>query len=211
EVVDAGPFLAVADGEAVALYPHVAAAGDPGPAVPGVGGERCDEAGTGSAERVVGRGDAVRGGLGRVRRPGTVVDRAVVGDGDGHRVLVGVRGRRAVAGLLVRVDAPARETEVPVRAGHRPRGAGVAGLVDLFQPGVDVVGVGRVDGEELVVPGLDARLVPGAGQRRAGVLQLDVVGHQGPRASLYCPADSAAFSASSPSSSPAAAKARGPG
>src|SRR5262249_50650709 len=108
---------------------------------------------------VVERGPVGRvpGRVGRaVQRP--AVDATVVaGDdvrlavlpADRPRVLVRVGALVAVAGLLGRVDAPAREAEVPVRAGYRPRRAGVGGLENLFQAGVHVLRVGRVDLQEL--------------------------------------------------------------
>ena len=77
--------------------------------------------------------------------------------GEGHRVLIGV-GRHRTA---VRVGLPAREGEVPVRADRHPARPAVGRLEGFLETYIDVVGILRVDGEELVVPGLDAGLVTG--------------------------------------------------
>ena len=136
----------------------------------------------------------------RVDRPvgRAAVDTAVVADvdvglaADGaerDRVLVGVRRERA-ADVAVRrrqrVRPPAGEVEVPVRAGRRPRCAGVLRLVDLLEARVDVIGVRWVDREELVVPGLHAGPVALAAdrllERRARVRELRRLGDLAPRA-----------------------------
>src|SRR3982751_2420110 len=96
-------------------------------------------------------------------------------------MLAGGRGERAArapsrVGVLLCVGAPAREVEVPVRADGRPARAAVLRLVDLLEPREDVVRVLRIDEQELVVPGLDARPVALAAdrllERRAGVREL---------------------------------------
>src|SRR5213076_411283 len=99
------------------------------------------------------------------------VDAAVVADveprlalvgADRDRVLIGVRRGRAPTRPVRRIERvrpPAREVEVPVRADGRPVRAAVLRLVDLLETREDVVRVGRVDGQELVVPGLDSGAV----------------------------------------------------
>src|SRR5206468_12579845 len=78
----------------------------------------------------------------------------------------------------------AAETEVPVRRGGVPARPAVLGLVDLLQSEVEVVAVVRVDGEELVVPGLDAGAIaladPADLLRGAAGLQLLRGGDLGP-------------------------------
>ena len=105
-------------------------------------------------------GPAAAGGV-DARRPRE--DTAVVADPDGavgdrRGVLVGVRGVRASAEVCGR-QVEALQREVPVRRGGDPRLAGVRALVDLFETDVEMIRAGRIDDEELVVPGLDARLV----------------------------------------------------
>ena len=107
-------------------------------------------------EPVVQRGEARRAG---VHVP--AVNAAVVADvhlpvPERDRVLVGMRGRRAV------VDAcrGAGQPEVPVRAGRLPGRAAAEALEHFLESEEDVIRVRRIDGEELVVPGLDAGVVP---------------------------------------------------
>src|SRR5204863_1967058 len=79
-------------------------------------------------------------------------------------------------------DGPAGEFEIPVRSGRLPRRARVVRLVDLFETDVDVRRVIGVDGDDLVVPGLDAGPVaPIQLQRRTGGRQLLGVGNLVPR------------------------------
>src|SRR5438067_6690743 len=116
------------------------------------------------------------------------IDSAVVADvelaaGDHRRVLVRMCAV-VVAGALERLVREAVEAEVPVRGDRVPARAAVLGLINLFQAEVDMVIVGRVDGEELVVPGLDAGAIaladPADLLRGAAGLQLLRGGDLGP-------------------------------
>jgi len=126
------------------------------------------------AQRGVAVGPALR------MAQGPAVDATVVSDvdapaADGDRVLVGVRG----LGAARRVGREAREREVPVRARRGERLAAVGGLEDLLEADVHVAGIGRIDRQELVVPGLHARAVARLVlERRARRRQLGLVGDQ---------------------------------
>jgi hypothetical protein len=89
-----------------------------------------------------------------VQRAG--VDPPVVADvqlavRDDGGVLVGVR-LLVVTGALERRVREALETEVPVWRDRRPVGATLLRLIDLLETEVEVILVGGIDGEELVVP-----------------------------------------------------------
>src|SRR4051812_25903930 len=66
-----------------------------------------------------------------------------------------------------------RQAEVPVRANRVPRRAAVLCLEHFLETDEHVIRVGRVDGEELVVPGLHAGVIALAElQRGARVREL---------------------------------------
>ncbi len=98
-------------------------------------------------------GDVVTGRLG--------VNASIVSDvklaaRDDGGVLVGVR-LVVIARAFERRVGKAAEAEVPVRCDRVPTRSAVLGFVHLLEAEVDVVAVCRVDGQELVVPSLDAR------------------------------------------------------
>src|SRR4051794_26468429 len=95
-------------------------------------------------------------------------------------MLVGVRGRRAVIGIAVRLFA--RYVVVPVGADGLPVLAPVGGLVHLLQLQIDVFRVPGIGENVLVVVGLHARVVRTVrrAQCRIGVVQLVDVGDPDP-------------------------------
>ena len=98
-----------------------------------------------------------------------VADHDLAVGGQRERVLIGVRGGRA--------GRTTSQAVVPVLAGGVEGRAAVVGLEDLLEADVDVQRVLRVDGEHLVVPGLDADVVPvEILQRRAGCAERRGVG-----------------------------------
>ena len=131
------------------------------------------------------RGDVVR--LGQ-RKRGVQVDPVVVRQRRAallpHAAVVArVEGRHSAghredAGVLVGVDGRSQGgvALVGIPADRVPRGATVGGVVDLLESEHDVVGVGRVDGDVLVVPRLRA------GMFAVAVVDLGVaVDEAGPR------------------------------
>src|SRR3954454_5388326 len=97
-------------------------------------------------------------------------DAAVVADpqrvaGDRRGVLVGVRRVRAAAEIGSR-DVEALQRQVPVRRRGDPSLPRVRALVDLLEARIEVTRIRGINGEELVVPGLNAGLVAGADRTR---------------------------------------------
>src|SRR6266508_4737290 len=89
---------------------------------------------------------------------------------------------RLIAAVRRVEDRPARELEVPVRTGGLPGNAAVACFEDLLETDVHMIGVGRIDRNHLVVPGLHAWSITDIElERRSGRCELLRVGDFVPR------------------------------